>query len=723
MQTPGINSISRRKFLQRAGGVTFLIATGALVPVLSDNGKETSENDATKISAWVHIAGDNRVTIMNPAAEMGQGSMTALAVIIAEELDVEWSNVHIEHSPIEPDIYGMQWGGRLGGPMITVGSRTVRGYYAGLRLAGAQAKKILMLNAAAQWKVPPSEVIASLGEVSHPPTGKKMSYGQIAASLETPEKLPEVGEKDLKNPGEFRLIGKKMPRFDIPAKVTGSALYSIDVQVPGMLYGIVARSPVNGSQPALMNESEVLAMKGIYKVVKLDHGIGVIGESYELCEAARKVLNIEWSAGAKAENYDSQAAYKGYQQLSKSSNRGEVITEEGDVAMALQTATKTFESIYKNDFVYHAQMEPLNAVVSVAEDGKSAEAWVGSQAPDSARRAIAKVLGIAFEDVNYHPCYLGGGFGRRSLTGYVEEATHLSNAVKRPVKLVWSREDDVQYGAFRPISLQRMQAAVNPEGVITAWSHIITGTGDGLLASGAQNPYYSIPNQYIDLRNVDQGVRTKHWRSVGHGPNKYAIEAFIDEIARGIGKDPYQVRRQLLRNHPRELKVLDTLAEMCEWGSTVPEGRARGMAFGERSGALVGGVAEISVDRERGKIKVHRFWCAMDAGVVVQPDNAIAQLEGGIVFGISSVLHESITFKDGAVEQTNFHDYRLARMSDTPESIDIRIIPSDQAPMGVGEASTPVVGGAIANAFLALTGKALYHMPFTAERVKELLAG
>jgi isoquinoline 1-oxidoreductase beta subunit len=359
----------------------------------------------------------------------------------------------------------------------------------------------------------------------------------------------------------------------------------------------------------------------------------------------------------------------------------------------------------------------------VAEDGKSAEAWVGSQAHDGARKAVAEVLGIDFKDVTYHSCYLGGGFGRRSMSDYVEEATHLSNAVKKPVKLVWSREDDLQYGAFRPISVQRMQAGVNDQGDIVAWSHQIVGTGDGLMSSGAKNPYYSITNQYIDLHNIEAGVRTKHWRSVGHGPNKYAIEGFIDEIARAVNKDPYQLRRQLLRNNPRELAVLDKVAEMCSWGSAeIPEGRARGMAFIERSGALVGGVAEISVDRASGKIRIHRFWCAMDAGVVVQPDNAIAQLEGGVNFGISSVLHESVTFKDGMVEQSNFHNYHIARMSDAPESIECYIIPSDEAPAGVGEASTPTVGGAVANAFLALTGKALYHMPFTAERVKEVLA-
>ncbi|MBK8502156.1 MAG: xanthine dehydrogenase family protein molybdopterin-binding subunit [Saprospiraceae bacterium] len=714
-------TISRRKFLNRVGGVTFVISAGALAPTLITAAFDKSLNGTKTISAWVHIGEDNQVTILNPAAEMGQGSMTALAVIIAEELDVDWANVTIQDSPIEPDVYGLQWGGRLGGPMITVGSRTVRGYYLALRLAGAQARKVLMQHVATKWGVPITELNSDSGVVIHEKSGQKVTYGTIVATLKLPEKLPEVTEVDLKNPKEFRLIGKKVSRFDIPTKSDGTAQYAIDVQVPGMLYAVISRSPVNGAKPTLLNEQQILTMKGIYRVIPLNHGIGIVGESFELCQEARKSLKIDWSPGAKATNYQSVEAYDSYQNKANSHEKGEVITEEGNVNDALASAARTFESNYKNDFVYHAQMEPLNAVVTVAEDGKSAEAWVGSQAHDGARKSVADVLGIPFSDVTYHSCYLGGGFGRRSMSDYVEEATHLSNAVKRPVKLVWSREDDMQYGAFRPISLQRMRAGVDAEGNITAWSHQIVGTGDGLMSSGAKSPYYTIPNQYIDLHNMDAGVRTKHWRSVGHGPNKYAIEAFIDEVTMAVNKDPYQMRRHLLRNNPRELAVVDKVAEMCQWGSPLPEGRARGMAFAERSGALVAGVAEISVDRDKGKIKVHRFWCAMDAGVVVQPDNAIAQLEGGVIFGISSVMHESITFKDGAVEQSNFHNYHIARMSDAPESIECHIIPSQEAPAGVGEASTPVVGGAIANAFLALTGKALCHMPFTSEKVKEVL--
>lgn len=714
-------SISRRTFLSRAGGVTFAISAGAMMPSLFSLRNE-EDNGEKKISAWVHIGEGDQVTIFNPAAEMGQGSMTALAVIIAEELDVDWNNVTIKDSPIEPETYGLTWGGKLGGSMITVGSRTVRGYYHALRLAGAQARKTLLQSVTDKYGIAVEELTTNAGVVYQNASGRIFSYGHIVANFEMPEKLPEVTDADLKDPKDFRLIGKKINRFDIPTKSDGMAQYAIDVQVPGMLHGVIARSPVNGSKPTLLNEAHIMGMKGVYKVVPLQHGIGIVGESFELCQEAKKALEIDWSKDAKAKDYQSVEAYSRYEQKVNDGTSGERISEVGNVAQALELANQTFESVYKNDFVYHAQMEPLNAVVSVSEDGKSAEAWVGSQAHDGARRAVADVLGIDFKDVTYHSCYLGGGFGRRSMSDYVEEATHLSNAVKKPVKLIWSREDDMQYGAFRPISLQRMQAGVNDEGDIIAWSHQIAGTGDGLMSSGARNSYYSIENQLINLHNIDHGIRTKHWRSVGHGPNKYAIEAFIDEIAHGTQQDPYELRRKLLRNNPRELAVLDKVAEMCEWGKKV-ENRGRGMAFIERSGALVAGVAEISVNPQSGKIKVHHFWCVMDAGVVVQPDNAIAQLEGGVNFGISSVLQESITFKDGMVEQSNFHNYHLARMSDAPESIDCYIMPSAEAPAGVGEASTPAVGGAIANAFFALTGKFIRQMPFTPSRVKEILAG
>lgn len=714
--------ISRRHFLATAGSITFVVTAGAFVPRLFEGKDGEGSTEENRITAWVRLDMDGRITIFNPAAEMGQGSMTALAVIIAEEMDADWANVHIEFSPIEPSVYGLQWGGKLGGPMITVGSRTVRGYYKALRHAGAQARYVLLQNAAEKWGVPQAELTTEPSVVIHPSSSRKMSYGEIAAFAKAPDKLPDIPEEQWKKPKQFRLIGHSVPRFDIPAKVDGSAKYSMDVQVPGMVYGAIARSPVNGSKPELLNEKDVRETEGLIDIVQLGHGIGVIAETFEQALKAKKELQIRWSQGAKAENYDSQEAFTLYQKTAHDDSiRGDVVADSGDVDRAMKAAHRTYDLEYRNDFSYHAQMEPLNAVVSVAADGQSAEAWVGSQAPDTARRTVAETLKIDFSQVKLHPCYLGGGFGRRSMADYVEEATILSAQVRRPVKLIWTREDDVQYGAFRPIFLHRLQAGVDQEGNLTAWNHVIVGTGGGLLDSGAQPDYYTIPNQHIEVRKIDEGVRTKHWRSVAHGPNKFAIETFIDEIAAGQGIDPYEYRRRLMKDHPRQWKVLEEAARIANWGTPEKVGRARGMAFIERSGAYTAGVAEISLDRDSGQIRVHQVWAALDAGVVVQPDNAIAQMEGGIVMGISNVLNESITFRNGKVQQSNFHDYPILRIADAPESIEVSIIPSQEAPAGIGEASLPLMGGAIANAFLKLTGKPLRHMPFTAERVLEVL--
>ena len=396
------------------------------------------------------------------------------------------------------------------------------------------------------------------------------------------------------------------------------------------------------------------------------------------------------------------------------------IFQKGDVQGVLGQATKRYEADFLADHVYHAQMEPLNAVVSVNEAGDAAEVWVGTQSTSGARAAAAEVLGVDFERITLHPCYLGGGFGRRSNSDYVIEAVHLSNAVKRPVKLMWTREDDLQYGQFRPMCLQRLAAGVDAQGNIVAWTHCVVGDGGGLLASGIEVPYYDIPHQNIEMCSVSHGMRLKHWRAVGHGFNKFAIEAFIDEIAADQSIDPYQFRRTLMHNSSRALQVLDTVADMSDWGGAIPAGRARGIAFGERSGSLAAGVAEVSVDDASGKIRVHRFWCAVDGGIIVQPGNARAQVEGGIVTGLSSVLFETITIKNGKVQQSNFHDYHMLRMSDMPE-IEVEFVTSTESPSGLGESGVPITGGAVASAFASLTGKRLRHLPFAPDRVQAAL--
>ncbi len=716
-------SVSRRQFLATTGGITFVVSASAILPNLPFGDDDEKENKEKQLNAWIHLSPDGKITVYNPAAEMGQGSMTALAVLMAEEMDADWSDINIEYSPIEPDTYGHRRFGR-GGAMITVGSFTVMSYYEMLRKAGAQARKVLLTNVAEEWGVPVGELTTEPSLVVHKASGKKMTYGEIATFAKAPDKLPEIQADDLKKPEQFRLIGTNVPRYDIPAKVDGSAQFAIDVQLPGMVYGVISRAPVHGSKPTIANESTIRAIDGIIDVITLEHGVGLVANSINVALNAKRELKIDWSKGAKARTHNSIKAFKDYDVIAtKPFPNARELTSIGDVRKAVASASKTYSSDYYNDYNYHAQMEPLNAVVSIANDGQSADVWVGTQAPASAKSAAAKTLGLDESKINFHPCYLGGGFGRRSLTDNVEEAAFLAKAVKKPLKLIWTREDDMQYGAFRPQCLQHLEASVDNAGNVIGWKHYVIGTGGGLLGSGARIPFYSIPNQQIEVRSIDHGVRTKHWRAVGHGPNKFAIEAFIDEIASDRKEDPYKFRQKLMKDSPRALKVLDTAAKMANWGEPVKEGRARGIAFAERSGSLFAGVCEISLDEKEGKIKVHHIWASLDAGVVVQPDNTKAQMEGAILFGMSSAFGECITFKNGEVEQSNFHNYPLLRITDTPETLDIELIKSNEAPSGVGEAGLPMIGGAIVNAFASLTGKRLKHMPFTEEKVLEVLKG
>jgi len=715
--------LSRRRFLATAGGFGFVITAGAFAPRFLKDKKNKELADTPSLTAWVQLDKEGNITMYNPAAEMGQGSMTALAAIIAEEMDADWSKVRVEYAPVIPAIYGMQWNGKPGGPMITAGSRTTRGYYKNLRQAGAQARYILLHNAAEKWGVPVGELITEPSVVVHTPSGKKLTYGEIAAFVKIPGSLPVIDDNDLKNPKHFRLIGHTMPRVDIPEKINGEAKFGIDIHLPGMVYGVISRSPVYGSKPELLNEKDVRESDGVVDIVRLDHGMGVVAKTFEQALKAKKTMQIKWSAGAKAEGYNSEKSFAMYHDLVRSTDQhGKNVLETGDASASLSAAPKIYDREYYTDYLCHAQMEPLNAVVSLAPDGKSAEAWAGTQAPDADRAAIARILELDESKVKFNNCYMGGGFGRRSVD-FSMEAAVLAKQVKQPVKLIWTREDDIQYGSFRPISLQRIQAGVDNKGNILAWRHDIAGPDERLQTGGVRMAYYNIPNQQVKLYVTDHGVRTIYWRSVGHGPNKFAQETFIDEIAHDLKLDPYQYRRGMMKDLPRHLTILDKVASMSGWGSPLPVGRAKGLAFSDYGGSFTAGVVEISLDKETGQIRVHRVWAAVDAGVIVQPNSAIAQMEGGIIMGISSSLLESITFKNGKVQQSNYHDYPILRMADAPESIDIHLIPSSASPTSLGEVSLPLMGGAIANAFLKLTGKPLRHLPFTTAKVLDVLAG
>ena len=693
------------------------------------------------ITAWVRISPDNRVTILNPVAEMGQGSMTALPLILADEMDADWGLVDVEYAPALPDIYGKMLGRSPRRIMITVGSRAVMDYFLRLRQAGAQVRQILLQSAAAKWGVSVSELTTEPNEVVHAASSRRLTYGDIAAFAEVPSELPEIPEVDLKRSDEFRYIGQSIPRIDVPSKVDGSAEFSIDIQLPNMLFAMVKHAPVHGRQPVAFNGEDVKALPGVVDVISLRApekrsrnpflspfvaGVAVIGESIGQVMSARDQLEVDWTEGAQAADFDSEQALDDYARIAEDQDaEANVIFQRGDVDEALAQATKTYTADYLNDHLYHAQIEPLNAVAAFNDREGSLEVWAGTQSVSRLLADLTVNLQLKQSNIKLNRCYLGGGFGRRSASDNVVQAALLSRAVARPVKLIWSREDDLLSGQFRPMGLQRMEAGVDADGTITGWKHTIVGDGgDGvinLLAQAIGTPFYAMPNQKLEARPTHNGVKLKHWRAVAHGINKFAIESFIDELAADQKIDPYAYRGRLTRDAPRARAVLDLVATMADWGTTRPEGRALGIALAERSESLAAGVAKVSVNRETGIIRVHRFWAAVDAGIIVQPANATAQIEGSIIFALSGALRERITFKKGQVQQTNFHNYEVMRFRDVPELIEVRFVPSAEAPTGVGEPGVPITAPAVANAVFALTGVRLRHMPFTPDRVLAVL--
>ncbi|MBT8236084.1 MAG: molybdopterin-dependent oxidoreductase [Bacteroidia bacterium] len=717
-------SIDRRQFLKTTSGVALFIGVSGMLPLAiscKDEKDIQLQLEKHPLTAWVQISEDGQITIYNPAAEMGQGSMTSLPVLFAEEMDADWSKVKVAFSPQDVAIYGTEgWrpGTRI---LMSAGSRVTKSYYEVMRKAGAQARYVLLASAAKLWNVPMADLRTDQGYVINTQDNQKIGYGELIPYLEMPETLPDFTPEQLKQPKDYRLIGKDVPRTEIPAKVDGSAQFAVDVRLPDMVYGVLERGNLHGAKPTLTNESDIMAVKGVIKIVPFDYAIGIIASSLEQAMAAKKLLKIDWS-DAEATGFNSKEIFSEYEKIASENKKGKTITEIGNVQQALKSAARTYTADFKNDYVYHAQMEPLNSVVQVAEDMQSAEVWVGSQQGGDGKLGVPEALGIPPENVTIHLQYLGGGFGRRSMTDFVVECVSLAKEMApRPVKLIWTREDDLTYGAYRPLSLQRLTASTDNQGNITSLSHCVVADNGNLATSGIRNAYYDIPNQFAESRGISRGIRLKHWRAVGHGPNKFAIEALLDDIAMDQGIDPVELRRKLLVKSPKALATLEKVVEMANWDTPSAAGRAKGVAFLERSGTLGTGICEISVNRNTGKIKVHHFWSAIDAGVIVQPDNVKAQMEGGILMGMSSVLKERITMVDGRIQQSNFHNYNLLRFEDIPETVETEMIASTGHPQGVGESGTPLVACAIANAFLKLTGKRLRHLPFTPDRVLAVL--
>jgi isoquinoline 1-oxidoreductase beta subunit len=711
---------SRRGFIGSAAGLSFAVAFGANGLSLIPEAKAKAE--AGRISAWVRITPDDRIVILTPGAEMGQGSSTGVPVALAEELDADWDKVALEWAPADAETYGYGFGRSRS--MMIVGSRAVMLYYDDMRIAGAQVRKVLLQAAAKKWGVDVASLKTEPSVVVHGASGRRMTYGEIAAFAEMPATMPPVSKDELKKKSEFRLIGKAVDRRDIPPKVNGTAQYSIDVHLPGMVYASTVHAPVQLSTPESWNDSEIRAMKGVADVVKLEQGVAMVADTYEHVIAARNALQVKWAEGAKAAGYDSEEAlHKTYAAMSHDAAAPSTsVKKSGDVEAAFASAAKVYKASFMSDYGYHAQMEPLNGVARFNEAGDQVEIWEGTQAPDSSRAKIAQALGLKPSQVIHHQQYMGGGFGRRTITDYTIEAALIARAVKKPVKMIWTREEDIAYGMFRPQTYQCLEAAMDKDGKISGWRHCVVGDGGSLTYSGIKlEAYYGIPNQDILQRGPSHGIRLKHWRAVAHPFNLFAIEGLVDEMAAKEGQDPFVFRRERLAMPEKAQRVFDMAEKMSDWKAKRPEGRALGLSVSERSGSVGAGVVEISLDRRSGKIHVHKVWAAVDGGTVVNPEMARRNIESGVIYGLSSVLKERATFKGGIVEQTNFHEYEVLRMSEAPEEIHVAFVDSDAKPTGLGEIGNPFVSAAVANAFHALTGKRLYHMPFTPERVLEAL--
>jgi len=718
--------ISRRHFMVGAAGLTFAVASGLRA------GAAARSNVA--ISPWVTIATDDTVAIMSPAAEMGQGSLTSLPLILAEELDADWGKVHVVVAPPNDELYkNPQFG-----YMYTAGSNAVTAYFKELRQFGAQVRKVLLASAASHWNVPVAELATEPNVVVHAKSGRRLTYGEIAAFAEVPAKAPDVAESELKSPEKFRLIGHDVVRVDMPGKINGTAQYAIDVQVPGMLYGAILRAPVEGAQPDKIDDGKAKAIAGVVRIVSLPYGVGVIAETPWAAFGAKDALNVSWTRSGKAWGFDSEKALPAFDAAARDlSRQTKVWGKKGDALAALQTAATTVEAAYRNDLVYHAQMEPLNAVASVAPDGQTCELWSGVQSKTIAVTVAASALNIPPGRIVYHDMLMGGGFGRRGHRDeeYVHDAVVLSNVVHKPVKLMWTREDDVHNGRFNPLSAHYLRAGFDPSGKLIAFQHRkacdeVTAFQDpvrfarqkgrdGIAFNGVDAPYYDIPNRLGEGVPQESGLRTSSLRGIAHLTNVFAIESFMDELARKRGVDPAAFRRDLVKDNARAVAIIDAVKRMADWGKK-RDASALGIAYMNYSGTQIALVAEASVDRASGTVRVPNIWVALDPGITVQPNNILAQTESSIIYGTGFALFERITTEDGIVQQSGFYDYHVPRMNDVPQT-HIELIATNNHPTGVGQMATPLVAPAIANAVHEFTGVRLRETPMTPDRVKKAL--
>ncbi|MGO6998618.1 molybdopterin cofactor-binding domain-containing protein [Rhizobium leguminosarum] len=733
---PRAVALSRRSFLVTVGGTAVTVAFASLSSVALEAATAQAATGDFTPNVWVTIASDGIVSIISPASEMGQGVMTSVPLLIAEDMDADWDMVRIVQAPADAEKYGNP---NFRGAQLTAGSDTTRGYYLPLRLVGAQTRKILLAIAADRLNLPVGELTTEPSRVVHPPSGRSLGYGEIAATGELPDVLPQVSEADLRPIDQCRYIGRMdVNRIDVPSKVNGTAKFGIDVELPDMLYGAVLRSPVPGEAPESIDDAAARAVKGVIQVVPLRNGVGIIGESYDAARRAKEVLNVTWTNSSLVRRYNSTRLVEAYRDVGRDLAQAGVIshTQGADAAAAIAGAARVIAADYLNDHVHHVTMEPMNATALVSND--SVEVWAPTQGPGTAQDLAARIGGTTPDKVKVHTTLLGGGFGRRAEQDFVIEAVLLANAVQgRPVKVIWSREDDVRHGKYRPLAAQHLQVGLDASGNIVGWHHRLVadsilariskdrfqraGGQDSLVTDGTIHNY-RVPAHLVQFVRQDNGQDVGSWRAVGNGYTKFAIECVIDEVAAAKGVDPVAFRLELLSEQPRARKVIEAVAAMAEWDRP-RDGRALGIAYSDAFEAHCAEVAEVSLDRESGEIQVHNVWCAIDPGVAIQPLNIEAQVAGAIVHGASHALYEQLNIVDGEVQESNLDTYRVMRMSEMPQ-IHVRIMPTpENRPAGIGEAGLPPVGPAIANAVARLTGGVrLRHYPFLPERVKAALS-
>ena len=716
---PSTNRLSRRGFLQAGATAGGGLLLHLMLPAAND--AAAGEADAFTPNAFIRIGTDGEIVLTMPYVEMGQGTYTSIPMLIAEELEVDLKQVRLEHAPPNEKLYANP----LLGIQATGNSNAIRGAWKPLRQAGATARTMLVAAAANRWNVDPASCSAQRGEVLHAPTGRRIKYGDLAADA---ARMPVPTDVTLKEPKEFKLIGKPAKRLDTPAKVNGTAVYGIDVRPPGVKIATLAQSPVFGGRVKSVNDAAALAVKGVRQIVRLDDAVAVVADHMGAAKKGLEALVIEWDDGPHAKLTTAAVAAELETATLKP---GAVAQTIGDAGRAMAGATIKVEAIYQVPFLAHAALEPMNCTVHVRKD--ECEIWVGNQAIGRAQAGAAKVLGLPLEKVVLHNHLIGGGFGRRLEEDGVVRAVQIARQVDGPVKVVWTREEDIRHDMYRPYWFDRISAGLDQNDMPVAWSHRFAGSSviarylppgfkDGLdpdSTEGAIDLPYAFPNFHVEYLRVEPpGIPTAFWRSVGPSHNVFVVESFMDELAAAAKQDPVAYRLALLDKTPRAKAALALAAQKAGWGEALPARVGRGVSLQFVFGTYMAQVAEVEVVKD-GTARVRRVVCAVDCGTIVNPDTVVAQIQSAVMFGITAALYGEITLKDGRVEQGNFDTYQMLRMNEAP-TVEVHIVQSAEPPGGMGEAGTSAIVPAVANAIFAATGKRLRKMPVDTAALKQL---